>query len=194
MWAGSVRAASHRYCSFEVYDHLLFVACLIFVARSLRRVLITITGFTIAHSITLALSTLEWVRVPAPPVEVVIALSIVFVAREIAREQRDTLTWRYPIAVSASFGLLHGFGFAAVLRSIGLPQIELPTALLFFNLGVEVGQIIFVTGVLLVAFIGARVLRLGQYGDLRPLEQLVAYGVGCVAVFWTFDRLSTFTL
>ncbi len=176
------------------YDHLLFVACLIFIARSPRRILVTITGFTIAHSITLALSTLEWVRVPVPPVEVVIALSIVFVAREIAREKRDSLTWRYPIAVSSSFGLLHGFGFAAVLRDIGLPQIELPTALLFFNLGVEVGQIIFVTGLLIVALGGARILRLGQAASHRRLEQFVAYGVGCMAVFWTFERLSIFAL
>lgn len=176
------------------YDHLLFVACLIFIARSPRRILVTITGFTIAHSITLALSTLEWVHVPVPPVEVVIALSIVFIAREVVRENRDTLTWRYPIAVSSSFGLLHGFGFAAVLRDIGLPQIELPTALLFFNLGVEAGQIIFVTGLVIVALGGARILRLGQATIHHRLQQFVAYGVGCMAVFWTFERLSTFTM
>jgi hydrogenase/urease accessory protein HupE len=176
------------------YDHLLFIACLIFVARLPRRILITITGFTVAHSMTLALSALEWVRLPVPPVEAVIALSIVFVAREIAREQRDTFTWRYPIAVSSSFGLLHGFGFAAVLRDIGLPQIELPTALLFFNLGVEVGQILFVAGLLVLALGGKRILRLSQVGRHRQLEQIVAYGVGCLAVFWTFERLSVFAL
>jgi hydrogenase/urease accessory protein HupE len=115
------------------FDHLLFVACLIFIAGSLRRVLITITGFTIAHSITLALAALGLVRIPTPPVEAAIALSIVFLATEIVRERRHTLTWRYPATVSVSFGLLHGFGFATVLREIGLPQTEITTALLFLN-------------------------------------------------------------
>lgn len=174
------------------YDHLLFVACLIFVARSPRRILLTITGFTVAHSITLALSALSWVRLPVPPVEAVIALSIVFIAREIAREQRDTLTWRYPIAVSSSFGLLHGFGFAAVLRDIGLPQVELPAALLFFNLGVEVGQVVFVAGLLALAVGASRALGWGPVGSHRRLEQVVAYGVGCLSLFWTLERLSTF--
>ncbi|MBW1832146.1 MAG: HupE/UreJ family protein, partial [Deltaproteobacteria bacterium] len=117
-------------------DHLLFVACLLFIARTPRRLLITITGFTVAHSITLALSALDLVRIPTPPVEAMIALSVVFMAWEIAKGNQDSLTHRFPVAVAASFGLLHGFGFAAVLRDIGLPQTELPTALLFFNVGV----------------------------------------------------------
>ena len=104
------------------YDHLLFVACLLLIAGHWRRILITVTGFTIAHSLTLALAALDLVRVPVPPVEATIALSIVFLATEIARDRRDTLTWRYPIAVAGSFGLLHGFGFASVLSEIGLPQ------------------------------------------------------------------------
>jgi hydrogenase/urease accessory protein HupE len=132
-------------------DHLLFVACLLFIARTSRRLLITITGFTVAHSITLALSALDVVRIPTPPVEAVIALSVVFMAWEIAKGDEGSLTHRYPIAVSSSFGLLHGFGFAAVLRDIGLPQTELPTALLFFNVGVEIGQLLFI-GVLLAGF------------------------------------------
>ena len=103
-------------------DHLLFVACLLFIAKTSRRVLITITGFTVAHSITLALSALDLVRIPTPPVEAAIALSVVFMAWEIAKGNMNSLTHRYPIAVSSSFGLLHGFGFAAVLRDIGLPQ------------------------------------------------------------------------
>ena len=132
----------------EGFDHLLFVACLIFIAGTWRRILVTITGFTLAHSVTLTLAGLGLVRLPIPPIEAVIALSIVFLAREIALDRRDTLTWRYPIAVSATFGLLHGFGFASALAEIGLPQTEIPAALLAFNVGVEVGQILFVTAVL----------------------------------------------
>jgi hydrogenase/urease accessory protein HupE len=125
-------------------DHLLFVACLLFIAGTPRRLLITITGFTVAHSITLALSALDLVRIPTPPVEAAIALSVVFMAWEIAKQDTTSLAYRYPVTIAASFGLLHGFGFAAVLRDIGLPQTELPTALLFFNVGVEIGQILFV--------------------------------------------------
>ncbi len=106
-------------------DHLLFVACLVFIARTPRRLLVTITGFTVAHSVTLALSVLDLVRIPTPPVEAAIALSVVFMAWEIARGDKTSLAFRYPIAIATSFGLLHGFGFAAVLRDIGLPQTEL---------------------------------------------------------------------
>ena len=89
-------------------DHLLFLGCLLLVAGTGRRILITITGFTLAHSMTLILSALDWVRLPVPPVEAAIALSIVFVAVEISKDSRDSLTYRHPIAVSTSFGLLHG--------------------------------------------------------------------------------------
>ena len=129
-------------------DHLLFVACLLFIARTPRRLLLTITGFTAAHSITLALAALDLLRIPTPPVEAVIALSVVFLAWEIARGDADSLTHRLPVVVSVAFGLLHGFGFATVLREVGLPQTELPIALLFFNVGVEIGQVLFVLGVL----------------------------------------------
>ena len=131
------------------YDHLLFLACLLLIARTGRRILVVVTGFTLAHSITLALAALGLVRVPVPPVEAAIALSIVFLATEIARKPRDTITWRYPIAVSSSFGFLHGFGFAAVLGEIGMPQTEVPLALLFFNLGVEAGQLMFIGAIVL---------------------------------------------
>lgn len=176
-------------------DHLLFVACLIFVAGTWPRILITITGFTIAHSITLALAALEWVRVPAPPVEATITLSIVFLAVEIARGRRNTLTWRYPITVSASFGLLHGFGFASALGTMGLPQTEIPTALLFFNVGVELGQILFVlTTVGLVS--GVYYLmnnREGTADNWRlQLEKPLAYVVGSVATYWTTERVIAF--
>ncbi len=182
------------------FDHLLFVACLIIIAGSLKRVFVTITGFTVAHSVTLALSALGFMRIPTPPVEAAIALSIVFLATEIARERRDTLTWRYPVTVSVSFGLLHGFGFATVLREIGLPQTEITTALLFFNVGVEAGQILFVT--VLVGLLA--VVR--TFGRHRTSQQVswdaasmprtlvvpITYAIGGLASWWTFARLATF--
>lgn len=179
------------------FDHLLFVACLIFIAGTSRgrwrRILVTITGFTIAHSITLTLAALDLVRLPISAIEATIALSIVFLAREIALSRRDTLTWRHPIAVSATFGLLHGFGFASALSEMGLPQTEIPAALLAFNLGVEIGQVMFVAS-LLIAFglisQGLKTLRLRSEDWGRLIEKPVAYGVGGVAMFWTLERVS----
>ena len=191
----------------EGMDHLLFVACLILIAGTGRRILITISGFTIAHSITLTLAALNLVRLPIPPIEAVIALSIVFLAREIALERRDTLTWRYPIAVSASFGLLHGFGFASALGEIGLPQTEIPAALLAFNLGVEIGQLLFVCSIVfcvwsvtkLVLLLGlTRNSAVSADSNTRPLiwlqyiEKPMAYVVGSVTIIWTIERTLLF--
>jgi hydrogenase/urease accessory protein HupE len=179
-------------------DHLLFVACLLFIARGTRRLLITITGFTVAHSITLALSALDIVRIPTPPVEAAIALSVVFMAWEIAKGNDESLTYRYPVAVSSSFGLLHGFGFAAVLRDIGLPQTELPTALLFFNVGVEIGQILFIVA-LLAAFVllrpvFVRLLRAARDSDVHwsSLTTPASYLIGSVASYWMIQRIAGF--
>jgi len=179
----------------EGADHLLFVACLIFIAGTWRRILVTITGFTIAHSITLTLAALEWVYLPIPPIEAVIALSIVFLAREIALDQRDTLTWRYPVAVSASFGLLHGFGFASALNDFGLPQTEIPTALLAFNVGVEIGQLLFLSAVMAMFWFVGRVLvkaKLGAHHGLAKLQLPIAYAIGSITVCWTIERVSGF--
>ncbi len=179
-------------------DHLLFVACLLFIAKTSRRLLITITGFTVAHSITLALSTLDLVRIPTPPVEAAIALSVVFMAWEIAKGNDNSLAYRYPVAVSSSFGLLHGFGFAAVLRDIGLPQTELPTALLFFNVGVEIGQILFVLALLMGFYVlrpaFVRLLRSGRDGDVHwaSLTAPASYLIGAVASWWMFERVVGF--
>jgi len=174
------------------YDHLLFVACLLMLAGSTRRVLLIVTGFTLAHSVTLALAALDIVRVPIAPLEAVIALSIVFVAAELARPARDTLTWKYPILISSGFGLLHGFGFAAVLGEIGLPQTEVPLALLFFNLGVEVGQIAFILCLVAVTFLVLRGLALVKEGvktwGLSEVTRPAAYVVGSLAAFWTIER------
>ncbi len=166
-------------------DHLLFVACLVFIARAPRRLLITITGFTVAHSITLALSALDVVRIATPPVEAAIAMSVVFMAWEIVKGDESSLAYRYPIAVSSSFGLLHGFGFAAVLRDIGLPQTELPTALLFFNIGVEIGQILFVLALVAAYFL----IRPLPWRDLRVPA---SYVIGSIASYWMIDRVAGF--
>jgi hydrogenase/urease accessory protein HupE len=182
-------------------DHLLFVACLILIAGTWRRILITITGFTVAHSITLSLAALALVQVPVPPIEAVIALSIVFLAREIASERRDTLTWRYPIAVSSTFGLLHGFGFASALREIGLPQTEIPAALASFNIGVEIGQIVFVSVVIGGVWSVTMLLRnAGEWSGeiiqpidwLRRIEKPISYVVGGITVMWTVERITAF--
>ncbi len=171
------------------FDHLLFVLCLIWIAGGLRRILVTITGFTIAHSITLVLAALEVVSLPVPPIEAVIALSVLFLASEIARGEQDNLTWRYPIAVSSSFGLLHGLGFAAVLGEIGLPQTELVTGLVFFNVGVEIGQIVFALAVVLVL----RWLQNWAWFSARG-QTAVSYFVGCVAAYWFVERSAGFLL
>lgn len=180
----------------EGFDHLLFIVCLVLLAGTFRRVLVTITGFTISHSITLGLAALGIVAVPVAAVEASIALSIVFVATELARQRRDTLTWRYPIAVSTTFGFLHGFGFAAVLSEIGLPQTEVPAALLFFNIGVEIGQLIFVVAAIVVFHAVRRalpILRSLAFPDaLRMVQRPAAYIVGTLALFWTIERVTAF--
>ncbi len=175
-------------------DHLLFIGCLLFVAGTWKRILITITGFTIAHSVTLALAALDVVRLPIAPVEATIALSIVFLAVEIARGNEQSLTYRYPIAVSSSFGLLHGFGFAAVLQEIGLPQKDLVVALLFFNVGVEIGQVIFAAVLLLVVQAGLWLWRRQTELNLRSVPArraaaVTSYLIGPIAVYWVIERM-----
>lgn len=169
------------------FDHLLFVAGLIFIAGTWRRVLVTITGFTIAHSITLALSALDLVRLPIAAIEAVIALSIVFLAVEIVKGPRDTLTWRRPVVVAAAFGLLHGFGFAAVLREIGLPDEGFVAALLAFNVGIEIGQVIFAAVVLGALHLFA---KYGPANAHTSAPRLAGYAVGTLASFWMIERLA----
>ncbi len=172
-------------------DHLLFLVCLLWIARTWARVLITVLGFTVAHSITLTLSALDIVRLPVPPVEAVIALSILFLAIEIAKGRRDSLTWRYPITVSSSFGLLHGLGFAAVLADIGLPQTQLVTGLLFFNIGVEVGQLIFLAAVWPLLTLGAMINYPAALSETR-IRTASAYALGTVASVWMVERIAAF--
>jgi hydrogenase/urease accessory protein HupE len=171
-------------------DHLLFVLALLLVVRGGVRIAATVTAFTVAHSLTLAAATLGWVHVPGPPVEAIIALSIVFVASEVihGRQGRPGLTARAPWIVAFSFGLLHGFGFASALAEVGLPQTAIPLALLMFNVGVELGQLLFVAIVLGLVTVSARYLRL----EADRLPAAAAYGIGAVAAFWTIERVVSF--
>jgi hydrogenase/urease accessory protein HupE len=172
-------------------DHLLFVAALVMLVRSRRQLLLTITAFTIAHSITLALATMGVLKVPGPPVEATIALSIMFVAVEIVRREQGhpSLASEKPWLVAFSFGLLHGLGFAGALAEVGLPQGSIPLALLFFNVGVEIGQLLFV-GVLLSG--AALVRRFVGTPDPRWSVVLPAYVIGGLASYWLFERISAF--
>ncbi len=172
------------------YDHLLFVACVVLLAGTFRRTALAVTGFTAAHSITLGAAAMGYVSLPVPPVEAAIALSIVFLATELARERRDTLTWRHPILVAGLFGLLHGFGFAAVLSEIGLPDHESLVALLAFNLGVETGQLGFVA----VLMLGFALIGRFSGGSARMvfMTRAAAYLIGGLATFWLMERLVQF--
>jgi hydrogenase/urease accessory protein HupE len=171
-------------------DHLLFVLALLMIVRSRRRLLGTVTAFTVAHSVTLALATLGFVRVPQQPVEATIALSIAFVAVELVRDRRGQtgLTARAPWIVAFAFGLLHGFGFAGALSEIGLPPAHVPLALLCFNLGVEVGQLLFIAVVLgLMAGLRRIPVRFPGWAQLVP-----PYAIGIVAMAWVIQRVAAF--
>jgi hydrogenase/urease accessory protein HupE len=173
-------------------DHLLFVLCLVLLVDGAKRLLATITAFTLAHSVTLALATLGLVRVPSRPVEASIALSIVLLAVELVRRFRgeEGTTVRRPWLVSFLFGLLHGLGFAGALSEIGLPAGDIPLALFLFNVGVELGQIAFVAVVLGVLAIGRRLIRRGAFALPRWAPLVPAYGIGCVSAAWLFERVA----
>ena len=173
----------------EGTDHLLFVACLVFIAATFGKLLWTITGFTLAHSVTLFASAMDVIRVPIPPIEAGIALSIVFLAVEIVRNDKDSFTYRYPGVVSSAFGLLHGFGFASALMEIGVPQNERIAALLFFNVGVEIGQLIFVAGLLLLAWLIMKVWK--KSADIA-WSKIIGYVIGSVSMMWLFQRVLSF--
>jgi hydrogenase/urease accessory protein HupE len=172
------------------FDHLLFVLALLLIVKSARRIVATVTAFTVAHSLTLAAATLGFVHLPQPPVEAAIALSIAFVAAEIVHglDGRPGLTARAPWLVAFAFGLLHGLGFAGALAEIGLPQSAIPLALLCFNLGVELGQLAFVVA-LLACLALARRARIPWPRAARPLP---AYAIGALAMFWVIERVAAF--
>ena len=166
------------------YDHLLFVVALTLLVRRRKTLVATITAFTVAHSLSLASTVLGLVSVPPAPVEATIALSIVLVCGECLRAD-DSLTRRAPWLVAFAFGLLHGLGFASALMEVGLPAQHIPTALLCFNVGVELGQLAVIGAVLALRTL-ARRLHLG-----RPwMERGFVYAMGAVAAFWSLDRLA----
>lgn len=191
--SGSFVDAARRYTLIGIehilfgVDHLLFVVSLLLIVRGPWMLLKTITAFTLAHSLTLALATLGLVHVPAAPVEACIALSIVIVAAEGLRRTAHGATFHRPWAVAFAFGLLHGFGFAGAVSGLGLPTSEILVALLFFNIGVQAGQIAFVATVLGVFhFVSHRMDALPRWTKAIP-----GYAIGCIAMLWLFERCAT---
>lgn len=171
-------------------DHLLFVLALLLLVRGTARLIATITAFTLAHSITLAAAVLGVVNAPSGPVEATIALSILFLATELARKTNlpaASLTSQFPWIVAFSFGLLHGFGFAGALSEVGLPEQAIPLALLFFNIGVEIGQLLFIAAVLMLGWI----VRSLKFSVPAWSPRLAAYVIGSLAAFWVFERTIT---
>ena len=165
------------------FDHLLFVLGLLFLVGFNRKLVWTVTAFTVAHSLTLGLSTLGWIALRSPPVEATIALSIMLVAGE-ALSKRATLSRRWPALVALLFGLVHGLGFAGALNQIGLPQNHLLLALLTFNLGVEVGQLLVVA----IAFLLVHLLS--RWRSLVPWRTPALYAMGSTAAYWTWGRFA----
>jgi len=167
-------------------DHLLFILGLLFIVNDRWMLVKTISSFTVAHSITLAIATLGYARAPGPPLTAAIALSILFLGPEIVRAQRGetSLTIRHPWVIAFAFGLLHGFGFASGLTTMGLPRAEIPVALLLFNLGVEVGQMLFVLLMVLLA----RAFRILEMRWPRWVEAVPAYTVCTLGAYWTLQR------
>ncbi|MCZ6831925.1 MAG: HupE/UreJ family protein [Gammaproteobacteria bacterium] len=175
-------------------DHLLFVLALLLLVQGLRSVITTITAFTLAHSLTLIAATLGFVHTPVPPTEVVIALSIAFVAAEVVNNHRRDhgLERRYPWRIAFAFGLLHGLGFAGALADIGLPQNSIPTALLFFNIGIEAGQLLFVTSVLACVFLFQRMSLRIKLPTVEWAWAVPPYAIGSLAIYWVIERMAAF--
>ena len=175
-------------------DHLLFILALMILVKGTRRLIATVTAFTIAHSLTLAGATLGLVHAPQKPIEAAIALSIIFVACEIvhAHEGRLRLTEQWPWIVAFSFGLLHGFGFAGALSEVGLPQTAIPVALLFFNIGVEIGQLLFIAAILSLMALGRWFVQREAIPQPAWAWRIAPYSIGGVAAFWMVQRVAGF--
>jgi hydrogenase/urease accessory protein HupE len=175
-------------------DHLLFILALMILVKGTRRLIATVTAFTVAHSITLAGATLGFVHVPRQPVEAAIALSIVFVACEIVHAREGRLGWteRWPWIVAFAFGLLHGFGFAGALSEVGLPQTAIPVALLFFNIGVEIGQLLFIAAILSIMALARWLIRRTAIPKPVWAWRVAPYSIGGVAAFWMVQRIAAF--
>ena len=167
-------------------DHLLFVLGLLLIVQGRMMLLKTITSFTVAHSITLAIATLGYAHAPLPPLNAAIALSILFLGPEVVRKRRGetSLTIQFPWLVAFVFGLLHGFGFASGLSTTGMPKAELPWALLWFNVGVELGQLVFVF--LALALVWS--FKTLEIRWPRWVQALPGYTVGSLGAYWTIQR------
>jgi len=166
------------------FDHVLFVIGLLFLGRSTWELVRIVTSFTVAHSVTLGLSALDLVRLSQTPVEAVIALSILFLAVELSKDKRSSILFRQPWLIAFIFGLLHGFGFAGALRDIGLPSDAMLWALLLFNIGVEIGQLMVVFTGLAVVFL----LRLQPLELPRWLPRVPVWGIGIISAYWLIGR------
>ena len=175
----------------EGSDHLLFVFSLLLIVIGFKQLIKAITAFTVAHSITLVLTTLGWIHLPAAPTEAIISLSIMFLAAEIVLKQRGgtCMTEQYPWLVAGFFGLFHGLGFAGALAEIGIPESEVPLSLLMFNIGVETGQLIFIAVVLVIMTLLGAILPEKLRLDVR---KYVPYAIGAIAAFWTIERVVSF--
>ena len=167
-------------------DHLLFVLGLLIIVRGRSMLIKTITAFTVAHSLTLAIATLGYADLPGPPLNAAIALSILFLGPEIVRVWRGqtSFTIRHPWVVAFGFGLLHGFGFASGLSTTGMPGAEIPLALLMFNIGVEIGQLAFV----ILMLLAHRSLRVLEFQWPRWVDYVPGYAIGSLGAFWTIQR------
>ncbi len=174
----------------EGYDHLLFVLALLLLVGNIRVLIWTITAFTVAHTITLMLASLDMIHLSSRAVEATIALSIIFVAAEAvyAMRGRIHLSKKYPWLIAFGFGLIHGLGFAEALKEIGLPQNEIVPSMIFFNVGVEVGQLLFVFAVLVLTWI----LKFFITQHAYVYKTVVAYAIGIIATFWFLERTLTF--
>jgi hypothetical protein len=192
--SGSITQTVKRYTLLGIehildgVDHLLFVLGLLLLVNGKWRLFKTITAFTVAHSITLGLAAFGLINIPPKPVEAVIALSIVLLAVEIIRSQQGKygLSYRFPWGIAFGFGLIHGLGFAGALAEIGVPQKEIPLALLFFNVGVEMGQLLFVFAFLVLTQI-FRQIHIGWPAWCRVVP---AYVIGIIASYWLIERLN----
>ena len=193
--SGSFLQASKRYTTLGIehildgIDHLLFVLGLLLLVRGKWLLVKTITAFTVAHSITLGLATFGLINMPPRPVECVIALSIILLAVEILRAERGKygLSYRFPWIIAFGFGLIHGLGFAGALADIGLSQKEIPIALLFFNVGVEIGQLLFVLFFLLISLLVKQL----SFTWPRWCRMIPAYIIGIVSCYWLIERVGT---
>ncbi len=171
----------------EGFDHLLFVLALLLLVANTRMLLWTITAFTLAHTITLMLASLDLIHLSSKAVEATIALSIIFVAAEVVYAMRgeEHLSKKYPWLIAFAFGLIHGLGFAEALKEIGLPQNEIVPSLIFFNVGVEVGQLIFILVVLFCIWLGQKIFKKYAYA----VKISTAYSIGITATLWFLQRV-----